>query len=197
MFELDCNYNEKCFINLYVSILDYCVQVSAFKTCLPGFPGAPSAIKISKSVDGAHLSWEPPSSSSGKILEYSVCLAVRQATTNQQVITSSFLSATSSPKAITSCMFSLQAREVQLENATNSRSFAGVHLLYVAHSVTDSFANNHYRPITSCLLYYRLNPPNFSFRLTLVKLWKLIDSCKIQFLFSSTCLHWQTSYIEN
>uniref|UniRef100_A0A1B6G0X0 Fibronectin type-III domain-containing protein n=2 Tax=Cuerna arida TaxID=1464854 RepID=A0A1B6G0X0_9HEMI len=59
-------------------------EVSAFKTCLPGFPGAPSAIKISKSADGAHLSWEPPSSSSGKIIEYSVCLAVRNATTNQQ-----------------------------------------------------------------------------------------------------------------
>lgn len=52
-------------------------QVAAFKTCLPGFPGAPSAIKIAKSVDGAHLSWEPPCSSQGDILEYSVYLAVR------------------------------------------------------------------------------------------------------------------------
>lgn len=165
MFELDCNYNEICFINLYVSILDYCVQVSAFKTCLPGFPGAPSAIKISKSVDGAHLSWEPPSSSSGKILEYSVCLAVRQATTNQQVSTSSFLSPTLSPKAITSCTFSLQAREVQLENRKCNKIplTREDHLLYIAHSVTDSFAKNHYRPITSCLLYYLLNPPKFQF----------------------------------
>ena len=48
-------------------------EVSAFKTCLPGFPGAPSAIKISKSGDGAHLSWEPPSTSTGDIIEYSVC----------------------------------------------------------------------------------------------------------------------------
>ena len=47
-------------------------EVSAFKTCLPGFPGAPSAIKISKSGDGAHLSWEPPSTSTGDIIEYSV-----------------------------------------------------------------------------------------------------------------------------
>jgi len=47
-------------------------EVSAFKTCLPGFPGAPSAIKISKSVDGAHLSWEPPSTATGDIIEYSV-----------------------------------------------------------------------------------------------------------------------------
>ncbi|XP_018325608.1 host cell factor 1 isoform X2 [Agrilus planipennis] len=52
-------------------------EISAFKTCLPGFPGAPSAIKIAKSGDGAHLSWEPPNSSQGEILEYSVYLAVR------------------------------------------------------------------------------------------------------------------------
>jgi host cell factor len=56
-------------------------EVSAFKTCLPGFPGAPSAIKISKSGDGAHLSWEPPSTSTGDIIEYSVYLAVKSATT--------------------------------------------------------------------------------------------------------------------
>ncbi|XP_043283466.1 host cell factor isoform X2 [Venturia canescens] len=54
-------------------------EVSAFKTCLPGFPGAPSAIKISKSAEGAQLSWEPPPSHLGPILEYSVYLAVRSA----------------------------------------------------------------------------------------------------------------------
>ncbi|XP_011298433.1 host cell factor isoform X2 [Fopius arisanus] len=54
-------------------------EVSAFKTCLPGFPGAPSAIKISKSAEGAQLSWEPPPSNLGPILEYSVYLAVRSA----------------------------------------------------------------------------------------------------------------------
>ncbi|XP_059090898.1 host cell factor-like [Tigriopus californicus] len=59
-------------------------EVSAFKTCLPGFPGAPSAIKISKSPEGAHLSWEPPSTSTGDIIEYSVYLAVKSATTNNQ-----------------------------------------------------------------------------------------------------------------
>ncbi|KAG5668939.1 hypothetical protein PVAND_016845 [Polypedilum vanderplanki] len=50
-----------------------------FKTCLPGFPGAPSGIKITKSQDGAHLSWEPPSQSNsqGEITEYSVYLAVK------------------------------------------------------------------------------------------------------------------------
>lgn len=51
--------------------------MSAFKTCMPGFPGAPSAIKISKSTEGAQLSWEPPSSNMGPILEYSVYLAVK------------------------------------------------------------------------------------------------------------------------
>lgn len=44
---------------------------------MPGFPGAPSAIKISKSPEGAHLSWEPPPSTQGEILEYSVYLAVK------------------------------------------------------------------------------------------------------------------------
>ncbi|KAM9344017.1 host cell factor 1b isoform 2-T2 [Pholidichthys leucotaenia] len=52
-------------------------EVSAFKTCLPGFPGAPCAIKISKSPDGAHLTWEPPTVTSGKITEYSVYLAIQ------------------------------------------------------------------------------------------------------------------------
>jgi host cell factor len=52
-------------------------EVSAFKTCLPGFPGAPSAIKISKSPEGAHLSWEPPQSTAGEITENSVYLAVK------------------------------------------------------------------------------------------------------------------------
>ncbi|XP_013419915.1 host cell factor 2 isoform X1 [Lingula anatina] len=59
-------------------------EISAFKTCLPGFPGAPSAIKISKSTDGAHLSWEPPQNTAGKIIEYSVYLAVRNAQVEQK-----------------------------------------------------------------------------------------------------------------
>ncbi|XP_026472600.1 host cell factor 1 isoform X3 [Ctenocephalides felis] len=52
---------------------------SAFRTCLPGYPGAPSAIKISKSTEGAHLSWEPPpaTNDSDTIIEYSVYLAVK------------------------------------------------------------------------------------------------------------------------
>uniref|UniRef100_A0A671XFT9 Fibronectin type-III domain-containing protein n=1 Tax=Sparus aurata TaxID=8175 RepID=A0A671XFT9_SPAAU len=52
-------------------------DVSAFKTCLPGFPGAPCAIKISKNLDGAQLTWEPPAVTSGKITEYSVYLAIQ------------------------------------------------------------------------------------------------------------------------
>uniref|UniRef100_T1IJM2 Fibronectin type-III domain-containing protein n=1 Tax=Strigamia maritima TaxID=126957 RepID=T1IJM2_STRMM len=59
-------------------------EVSAFKTCLPGYPGAPSAIKISKGSDGAHLSWEAPQNTCGKITEYSVYLAVHSATTQSQ-----------------------------------------------------------------------------------------------------------------
>lgn len=65
------------------------LQVSAFKTCLPGYPGAPSTIKISKSVEGAHLSWEPPQNAAGDIIEYSVYLAIRNAST-PQVITKVF-----------------------------------------------------------------------------------------------------------
>ncbi|KAM8934811.1 host cell factor 1 [Pelodytes ibericus] len=64
-------------------------EISAFKTCLPGFPGAPCAIKISKSPDGAHLTWEPPSVTSGKIIEYSVYLAIQssQGSTEQKSTT--------------------------------------------------------------------------------------------------------------
>lgn len=52
-------------------------EPASFKTCLPGFPGAPSSIKISKSPNGAHLTWEPPPSTQGEILEYTVYLAIK------------------------------------------------------------------------------------------------------------------------
>ncbi|XP_013881614.1 host cell factor 2 [Austrofundulus limnaeus] len=52
--------------------------VSDFKTCQPGFPGAPSAVKISKVNDLVQINWNPPSSPSGRILEYSMYLAVRK-----------------------------------------------------------------------------------------------------------------------
>lgn len=58
-------------------------EVTAFKTCMPGFPGAPSAIRISKSAEGAHLSWEPPQNSAGAITEYSVYLGLKPQPTAQ------------------------------------------------------------------------------------------------------------------
>lgn len=51
-------------------------QTSAFKTCVPGYPGAPSCIKVAKTHDGAYLSWDPPPSQTHEKLEYSVYLAV-------------------------------------------------------------------------------------------------------------------------
>ena len=51
---------------------------SAFVTCQPGFPGAPSNIKISKSGVNAHIFWEPPQDlECGPIKEYSVYLQVK------------------------------------------------------------------------------------------------------------------------
>ncbi|XP_063678974.1 host cell factor 1-like [Bolinopsis microptera] len=52
-------------------------EPAAFKTCVPGFPGAPSSIRISKGNDGAHLAWDPPANSNGNISEYSVYLAIK------------------------------------------------------------------------------------------------------------------------
>ncbi|XP_074553929.1 host cell factor 2 isoform X2 [Halichoeres trimaculatus] len=52
--------------------------VSEFKTCQPGFPGAPSAVRITKGTDSVHITWEPPTSTSGRILEYSMYLAVKK-----------------------------------------------------------------------------------------------------------------------
>ncbi|VBB35117.1 unnamed protein product, partial [Acanthocheilonema viteae] len=52
-------------------------EVTAFKTCLPGYPGAPSNIKVTKSQNGAHLTWDPPQTTAGKVTEYSVYLAIR------------------------------------------------------------------------------------------------------------------------
>ncbi|XP_075867535.1 host cell factor 2 isoform X2 [Nelusetta ayraudi] len=52
--------------------------VSEFKTCQPGFPGAPSAVRITKANDSVHITWEPPAAPSGRILEYSMYMAVRK-----------------------------------------------------------------------------------------------------------------------
>ncbi|XP_018928722.2 host cell factor 2 isoform X1 [Cyprinus carpio] len=56
--------------------------ISEFKTCQPGFPGAPSAVKITKDKDSVHITWEPPTSPSGKVTEYSMYLAVRKSRGN-------------------------------------------------------------------------------------------------------------------
>ncbi|XP_013121098.1 host cell factor 1b isoform X3 [Oreochromis niloticus] len=69
-------------------------EVSAFKTCLPGFPGAPCAIKISKNLDGAQLTWEPPAVTSGKITEYSVYLAIHSSQASSSSSSSSGSGAT-------------------------------------------------------------------------------------------------------
>ncbi|XP_066447535.1 host cell factor 2 [Eleutherodactylus coqui] len=52
-------------------------KISQFKTCIPGYPGAPSSVKVTKSTDCVHISWESPSSPTGNILEYSAYLAIR------------------------------------------------------------------------------------------------------------------------
>ncbi|KAK3910611.1 Host cell factor 1 [Frankliniella fusca] len=67
----------------------YKFRVAAINSC-GRFPGAPSAIKIAKTADGAHLSWEPPPIASGVIEDYHVYLAVRTATTDssKQVVSS-------------------------------------------------------------------------------------------------------------
>lgn len=53
-------------------------ESSSFKTSLPGFPGAPSSIKISKSLEGAHLVWQPPTTNdSNEDLEFTVYLAIK------------------------------------------------------------------------------------------------------------------------
>ncbi|KAL7072380.1 hypothetical protein ACQ4LE_008714 [Meloidogyne hapla] len=57
--------------------------VNSFRTCIPGFPGAPSSIKITKGADGAIISWEPPQTTNGDIVEYSVYLAMRSASYGQ------------------------------------------------------------------------------------------------------------------
>ena len=49
---------------------------SNYKTTVPGFPRAPTSIKVTKTEEGASLSWSPPVNT--EIIEYSVYLAVKQ-----------------------------------------------------------------------------------------------------------------------
>lgn len=52
-------------------------DVAVFKTCVPGYPAAPAAIKIVKSEGGgASVTWQAPQGSA-EILEYQVYLAVK------------------------------------------------------------------------------------------------------------------------
>jgi len=61
-------------------------EATAFKTCLPGSPPAPSNIRITKTPDGgAHLTWDPPSTGSSLITGYAVYLAVKNTTTDSNV----------------------------------------------------------------------------------------------------------------
>jgi hypothetical protein len=60
-------------------------EVAHFKTCVPGFPGAPSAIKITKNPEGGiSLSWQEPPDA--EILDYSVYLAVKRPTSTNNAI---------------------------------------------------------------------------------------------------------------
>lgn len=52
-------------------------EISAYKTYLPGYPSALFAIKIIKVSEVVTLKWEISSTSNSKILEYSVCLAIK------------------------------------------------------------------------------------------------------------------------
>lgn len=57
-------------------------DVAVFKTCVPGFPAAPSSIKIVKSPEGGvSVTWESPPGSE-EILDYNVYLAVKSRTQN-------------------------------------------------------------------------------------------------------------------
>ncbi|XP_017349733.1 host cell factor 2 isoform X3 [Ictalurus punctatus] len=56
--------------------------IGEFKTCHPGFPEAPPAVKITKASDSVHITWDSPSNASGKIQEYSMYLAVKKARGN-------------------------------------------------------------------------------------------------------------------
>lgn len=75
-------------MNINIHLISYNIffiyfKVSAFRTYVPGFPGAPSAIKISKTADGAHISWEPPPNrNDGPILEYSAYIAMANTASN-------------------------------------------------------------------------------------------------------------------
>lgn len=61
-------------------------DVSAFKTCLEGFPSAPCSIRVTRSDKGARIQWDPPTMTFGKITEYSLCLAVKVDKSNSSTV---------------------------------------------------------------------------------------------------------------
>lgn len=76
-------------------------DTALFKTCVPGFPAAPAAIKILKSSEGgASVTWEAPQGDT-EILEYSVYLAVKaraQNSTNNNANALAFIRVYSGPQ---------------------------------------------------------------------------------------------------
>jgi len=52
-------------------------ETSVFKTRLPGYPDGLSDIKIRKGPSGTKLTWKALPNSSGEILEYVVCVAIK------------------------------------------------------------------------------------------------------------------------
>ncbi|TMS38738.1 hypothetical protein L596_005393 [Steinernema carpocapsae] len=59
-------------------------DVSAFRTCFPGFPGSPTEVRINKVIGGAHLTWEPPHHCPGDVSEYAVHLAVKSSSSSDK-----------------------------------------------------------------------------------------------------------------
>lgn len=51
-------------------------DISNYKTCVSSYPKAPSGVKIIQLLRGVNLTWEVPNGA-GKILEYSVVLAIK------------------------------------------------------------------------------------------------------------------------
>ncbi|ODN03432.1 Host cell factor 1 [Orchesella cincta] len=58
-------------------------EVTAYKTTVPGLPGAPNHVKVSKIEEGARLSWDDPPNQCGPILEYAVYLSIRPESNEQ------------------------------------------------------------------------------------------------------------------
>lgn len=72
-------------------------EVAALKTCVPGFPAAPAAIKIVRNAEGgASITWEVPQNSPD-ILEYWVYLAVKKSPQNTSNNATAFMKVYAGP----------------------------------------------------------------------------------------------------